>query len=338
MTMTHAPEPQRRLLRPRWLYGLCGLLVSVLDIALAMALDTELSLDGRDITGFIWLYLALSFGTLGFLIGVLLEQRQRARVAEREIADQMARLGALQARLAQAEKLSTLGQLAATIAHEIRNPLAVIRSSVQNVAEVAPDADDDVRDSCRFALDEIDRLNRVTTSMLDFARPLRPRRKRVEVTEVFERVQLLASPLLADKQLQLTTAPARSIAAREPATDAGPGEPLTAELDIDLVCQALIGLIANAVQVSERGQAVALEAKRADDDHLTFTVADRGPGIPDDVHDKLFEPFFTTGKRGNGLGLAVVRDIARAHAGDIAVANRADGGARFTLTLPMIAL
>lgn len=318
MIMTAALRPMIRGVRPRWLLALGGLLVSVLDIAVAIGLGADLSINGHDIRVFVWLYLAVSFVAVGFLVGVLIEQRRRARIAERAIAEQMDRLSVLQTRLARAEKLSTLGQLAATIAHEIRNPLAVIRSSVQNVAEVA---DSDAKESCTFALQEIDRLNRVTGSMLDFSRPLKPERTRVEVADVFERVQLLARPLLAEKQLHLSTGK----------------QALAADMDIDLVCQALIGLIANAAAVSAGGESVVLEAAREPDDRLALSVIDSGPGVPDDLLDRLFEPFFTTGKRGNGLGLAVVRDIARAHAGDVVVANRTDGGARFTLTLPMVA-
>ena len=327
MSRTADNEPEPGAIRPRWLLAIGGLAISVLDTVAAIALDVELSLNGSDITFYIWIYLALSFGGLGFLLGVLLEQRQRARAAKSAIAQQMTRLGTLQARLSQAEKLATLGQLSATIAHEIRNPLAVIRSSVQNIAEVAGD---EARESCQFALTEIDRLNRVTSSMLDFARPLQPQCERVAVLEVFERVQLLATPLLADKQLQLIA----STMDDEPGAHLEPKDALTADMDLDLVCQALIGLIANAAAVSQDGQSVTLEACRTDDDQLALSVVDRGPGVPEEARERLFEPFFTTGKRGNGLGLAVVRDIARAHQGDVAVFDREGGGARFTLTLP----
>src|SRR5262245_61902276 len=119
----------------RWVGLVAGLVVAVLDVVGARTLGISLELNGRDITGWVWLYLAVSFGGLGFLVGWLLELRRRERDALAEVLRQSEALDRARLGLAQSEKLAALGQLAASISHEVRNPLAILRTTVQNMEE-----------------------------------------------------------------------------------------------------------------------------------------------------------------------------------------------------------
>ena len=104
-----------------------------------------------------------------------------------------------------------------------------------------------------------------------------------------------------------------------------------ATVDPARVTQALINVLSNAEQASDERAEVAVEPRR---DHIEITVSDRGPGIEIGQEEQIFEPFHTTRVRGTGLGLAVAKRIVEAHRGSIRAANRADGGATFTLSLP----
>jgi signal transduction histidine kinase len=303
---------------PRWIGLGAGLVVAVLDVVGARSLGLAFELNGRDVTAAVWLYLAISFGGLGYLVGWLVELRRRERGALEEIRRQAAALDRARLGLAQSEKLAALGQLAASISHEVRNPLAILRSTVQNLEEEPTDAEE-VRRSCAFLRDEIDRLARVTTSILGFARPLEPRPSAVRAGELLERVRLLQPLEVREKNLRLEV------------RDASGGAAL--EVDADLLTQALLGLLTNAAQASPERGTVALEA-HASDGAAMLSVADSGPGVPESQRERIFEPFFSTRKDGHGLGLAVARQIVRAHGATLRVDDNEGGGARFSIVFP----
>jgi two-component system sensor histidine kinase HydH len=269
-----------------------------------------------------WLVLAFfgsSFALLGFLIGWMIEARRRDRRAAAVIQAQVEAISAARARLVQSEKLAALGQLATAIAHEVRNPLAVIRSAAQSLAEIAPAGDDEARRASAFIAAEIDRLNNVITSLLAFARPLQLAPRAVTVAELFDRALLLASEHLAASRVHVGC----DTPARLPAVRADP----------DLVCQVLLGLLTNAAEAAPVGGEIRLEACAAEG-AVELAVADTGPGVAPELRERVFEPFFTTRPRGTGLGLAVARQIVEAHGGTIAVRERTGGGARFVVRLP----
>ena len=304
---------------PRWLGLVAGLLVAVLDVVGARSLGLAFELNGRAVTGWVWLYLAVSFGGLGFMIGWLIELRRSERAASAEIRRQAEALDRARVGLAQSEKLAALGQLAASISHEVRNPLAILRSTVQNLEEDAGSTED-LRRSCAFLRDEIDRLGRVTGSILGLARPVVPRPGRVRARELFGRVELLQPLEVREKALRLEI------------RDLSDGAEIDA--DADLLGQALLGLVTNAAQVApERGR-VVLEA-RASGGELALSVEDDGPGVAESDRERVFEPFYSTRLGGHGLGLAVVRQIARAHDARVVVSEGEAGGARFSIVLPV---
>ena len=313
-------EAERRAARWRWWGALAGLLTGLGDATLLAALGVSFAMNGRDATLVVGGYFGISFATLGYLLGAVAAGRRRDRRAAAIIQSQMEAIDAARARLAQSEKLAALGQLATAIAHEVRNPLAIMRSAAQGVAEALPGANDEVRQSCSFITTEIDRLTNVITALLAFARPLQIEPRTVEVCNLFDRAQLLTSAELAAKHVRLR----RDEPARLPPVHA----------DADLMAQVLLGLVANAVEAVPAGAEVSLEA-RASNGTVEIAVADNGPGVPVELRARIFEPFFTTRARGTGLGLAVARQIVEAHGGCIDVGERAGGGARFVVRLPI---
>jgi two-component system sensor histidine kinase HydH len=279
-------------------------------------------MNGRDAGWVVTAFIGSGYALLGFLIGLLVEMRRRDRHAAETIRLQSEAIAATRARLVQTEKLATLGQLAAAVAHEVRSPLAVIRSAAQGLAESLPAHDPEARRAYAFITAEIDRLGTVVNSLLAFARPLRVEPAAVSVCDLFDRALLLAHDDLAGKALRVR----RDEPAALPRVRA----------DSDLICQVLLGLLANAAEAAPAGGEVALAAAAADGT-VELAVADSGPGVPPDLRTRIFEPFFTTRPRGTGLGLAVARHIVEAHGGRIDVGERAGGGARFTLRLPAAA-
>ena len=315
-----APESRRESSRERsyrWIGLAIGIALGAIDTIGALAMGITFSISDSDATLGVWVYLSLSFGGLGYLIGWLVESRRRERRATARVREQMDDLQRLQMRLSEREKLAVLGQLAATIAHEVRNPLAIVRTTLQNISEEIADSRPAIAEQHDFLLEEIDRLSRVVTTVLDYARPMRLERETVSADEIFDRVELLAGGLLAPKEQTL----------RRKDGD------LLLYVDADLVCQALLGLLTNGIEATPRGQALELSA-HAGASGVELGVADRGPGVPDDQRETIFEPFFTTKSTGSGLGLAVAKRIAEAHEGTIEVQDRDGGGARFVMRLP----
>jgi len=307
--------------RPTRWWGLAvGALGGLLDTVSTLWLGIRFEMNGADVTLLALAGYAVTFAVLGYLFGLVLESRRRDRDAAALIRAQMEAVAAVRARLAQAEKLAVLGQLAAAIAHEARNALAVIRSSAQSVAEGLPrDADSATRRASDFIVAEIDRLTSVITSLLSFARPPRLTPRPVPVSALFDQAEMLAAPELEAKHLRLV----RRLAERMPPVRA----------DSDLLVQVLLDLLSNAAAAAPPGGEVALEA-RAVGDSVEIDVEDSGPGVPEELRARIFEPFFTTREKGTGLGLAIAKQIVEAHAGRIDVAARSGGGACFRISLP----
>jgi two-component system sensor histidine kinase HydH len=223
-------------------------------------------------------------------------------------------------RLAQSEKLAALGQLAAAVAHEVRNPLAVVRSAAQGLGETLAPADKESHRAASFIVCEVDRLSSVVTSLLALARPLRLETRPTAVADVVARALTLAGAEISSKRLRL-------------ARDEAPGLPVV-RADADLVCQVLVGLLSNAVEATPTGGEVTVRA-RASNGTVELAVADSGPGVAPELRTRVFDPFFTTRPGGTGLGLAVARQIIEAHGGRIEIGERPGGGACFTIRLPV---
>ena len=231
----------------------------------------------------------------------------------------------LEAELRQAERLSSLGQLAAGMAHEIRNPLAGIAMTAQVLKSrlgERPDADPYLE---RIQA-EIQRLERIVRSLLEFSRPARPRLAPLDVAASARRV-------LEDLAGQAAAAGIELV----PPDAAAPGAALA---DGDQIHQVLLNLVQNALQACQPGDRIGIDLERAaavgGADRLQVRVWDSGPGVLEAARSRLFEPFFTTKAEGTGLGLAVCRQILEEHGGRIQYRPRPAGGAEFCLQLSPI--
>jgi two-component system sensor histidine kinase HydH len=229
----------------------------------------------------------------------------------------LAELRRLQEQVRRDERLTALGNLAAGVAHEIRNPLSSIKGFATYLAGKVHGAD---RDAARAMVQETDRLNRVVTELLEFARPTQMRRTDVDVNQAVERVLRLVRADAEAKGVSVVFTP-------------DSGLPM-ARLDSERLSQALLNLFLNAVQAMERGGVLRVEAGM-NGARLVLRVADTGCGIAPDLLPDIFNPYVTTKPSGTGLGLAIVHRIVEAHDGEIAVQSHVGQGTVFTLSLPL---
>jgi two-component system, NtrC family, sensor histidine kinase PilS len=229
-----------------------------------------------------------------------------------------------------AGRLEAVAELGASLAHEIKNPLASIRSAVEQLAGM-PQADDDARTLGALIVRESDRLSRLLTEFLDFARVRVARLRPVDVGQIAAGAAGLVSAH-PDRQPGVVV------------TCSIPETPLVIDGDEDLLHRAVFNLALNAAQATSATGAVRIDVAAVAADQLpsgvTFDrgavalrVSDDGPGIAPEVRDRLFEPFMTTKSGGSGLGLSVVHRAIEAHRGLVLV-DTGSTGTRFTVLLP----
>ncbi|MBI2191113.1 MAG: HAMP domain-containing protein [Planctomycetes bacterium] len=228
-------------------------------------------------------------------------------------------LRASHAQIVEAEKLASLGQLAAGIAHEIRNPLSSLRMTAQILERRLPE-DEKVREPLRVIREEIDRLDFALSEMLSFARPRQIQIAAVSLAELMNSVLQLMARQLEHAHVRVQ----RDLDASAP----------PAAGDADQLKQVLVNLLLNAMQAMPGGGDLTLRLTRAAPDHVRLEVADTGKGIPEEYRSRLFEPFFTTREGGAGLGLAVSRRIVDQHRGRIDFMT-AGAGTCFWVELPI---
>ena len=231
-----------------------------------------------------------------------------------------------------AERLEGIAELSASLAHEIKNPLASIRSSVEQISRM-PAVSDDQKTLTALVMRESDRLSRLLSEFLDFARVRVARTEPVDLGRIARDAASLAA-----------AHPDREASVR--VTCAIPeGDAVEIEGDEDLLHRAVFNLALNAVQASPPRAEVRVEIARGcfdplpagiafEGDAVSLRVSDAGPGIPAGIRDRMFDPFFTTKANGSGLGLAVVHRAIEAHRGLVFVDNGVRGGTRFTVILP----
>jgi PAS domain S-box-containing protein len=234
-----------------------------------------------------------------------------------------AELARAQSQLVERERLAAVGELAAVVAHEVRNPLNVIFNSLGSLRRMLKPAG-----NAKMLLDivgeEADRLNRIVGDLLDYVRPLA-----VEPAPA-------ALDRVLDEALGSALAGAGGAVSLDCQVDGGlPQVPM----DTRLVRQALLNLALNAVQAMPQGGTLTVRA-RVDGSPSApvarIDLSDTGPGIPDEVRARIFEPFFTTKPTGTGLGLAVVKRIIEGHRGEVAVTSGDGHGTTFSIRLPLL--
>lgn len=240
------------------------------------------------------------------------------REDRRRLAKSLDELAHARDRLVAQEKLAAVGRLASAIAHEIRNPVAMISSSLELARADATGLD--TRDEMyRIATEEAARLEQLTSDFLAYARARPPARRRTEISPVTDYVLSLARAKAAERSVTLVSV--------------SPGM-LEADVDAFQMQQAILNLTLNAIDACGPGGTVRIGAESEADQSVCLFVENDGPAIPPDVLEHVFEPFFTTKPHGTGLGLAIARSIARAHGGELELAANEPGRIRFDLLVP----
>jgi signal transduction histidine kinase len=251
---------------------------------------------------------------------------QQLRESNTRLEEALETLRAQQEALLRAEKLAAVGQLAASVGHELRNPLAAVRNASTYLSrrmlaegEGTPVAQDPrVRQFFELIDREVEASTRIISNLLDFSRDRPP-----ELSPCVVR-------LLVDEAVELVPGAAQRVDNQVP-TDL----PLPM-LDVGQFRQVMINLLQNALDASPADVAlpITVQAEGGDDRPLKLVIKDLGCGIPDEVLPRIFDPLFTTKTKGTGLGLAITRNIVRAHQGEISVTSRVGLGTTFTILLP----
>jgi signal transduction histidine kinase len=225
----------------------------------------------------------------------------------------------LKEQLARARHLSTIGEMTAGISHEIRNPLGIIKSSAA-VLKKRMAAVDPGNGLPGIIEEEAARLNNIITDFLNYARPREPIFQPCRLEEIMEKnLQALGPQIDAQNYAVLK--------------DIHPALP-DIQADADMLYQAFLNLLLNAMQAMPEGGEIRIRITPADD-RLSIQIIDQGPGIPEDVMEKIWDPFFTNKKIGTGLGLGIVRNIIEAHGGSITIENGPEAGTAATIRLPI---
>ena len=224
----------------------------------------------------------------------------------------------LQADVKQREKMAAIGNLAAGIAHEVRNPLSSIKGYATYFAGLFDEGSEN-RKAATVMIAETERLNRVISELLDFSRPSDFKFRPADPATILDTVSRLLQQDAADQGVEIAVA-------------IEPGLPET-EMDPDRMVQAVLNIGINGIQAMDSGGDLTLRARRIEDD-LLIEVEDTGQGIPEADLGTIFDPYFTTKSQGTGLGLAVVRKIVEGHGGSVHVASTPGKGTAFAITLP----
>ncbi len=227
----------------------------------------------------------------------------------------------LEETLNQTERLAHLGTMVATVSHEIKSPLGIVRSTAEilekRIKKVAPGNEH----LARIIVDETMRLNRIVVEFLDFARPQEMHLEKGHVNEIAEKVLAFINPMLAEQHIQLIT-------------DLAPDLPL-AEIDRDQLYRAFLNILLNAVQAMEGGGVLQIGSRRLEEGRkIEVTIRDSGMGMTEEKIAQIFKPFFTDKNKGTGLGLAITKNIIESHSGGIRVESTPQLGTVFTIDLP----
>jgi signal transduction histidine kinase len=242
------------------------------------------------------------------------------RMADRLRRGHAAEQEAQRLHLERAEQLAAVGQMAAGLAHEIRNPLSSVRAVLEVVSQDAPTPD--AKAILRDATGELDRLDRIVSDLLQYARPRSPTRMTFDLNALVSEVAAFAF--------------ARAVAGGGSLHIEAAGGLPPVEADPDMVRQVLVNLVLNAEQAIPPGTTpeVTITTGRQDG-HAWCRVRDNGPGVPRDKALAVFQPFTTTKTRGTGLGLSISRRVMEVQGGRLTLDNPGEPGASFTFTVPL---
>ncbi|MGB5232879.1 MAG: ATP-binding protein [Desulfoprunum sp.] len=261
----------------------------------------------------------VSAAVMGVLFLVLRTIVSRAgRIMESKALERLR----LEEKLNQTERLAHLGTMVATVSHEIKSPLGIVRSTAEilekRIQKVAPGNEH----LARIIVDETTRLNNIVVEFLDFARPQQMKMERGQINAIIDKVLAFLAPMFREQQVNVIA-------------DLAPDLPETA-VDVDKVYRALLNILLNATQAMEHGGTLQISTGSSDGGRrIEIVIGDSGCGMDEDKLTQIFKPFFTDKNKGTGLGLAITKNIIEGHLGEILVASRPGEGTTFTIRLPV---
>jgi signal transduction histidine kinase len=259
--------------------------------------------------------MSVIFTVMAILVWLLVNN---LREREARFVNNLQELERTRQRLLGEEKLAAVGRLSRAIAHEIRNPVAMIASSLATAARADLD-ETERKEMFAIAEKEAARLERLTTDFLVYARPRAALISRASIREMLDYIATVARAHAASRGAVI-----------EVLADSA----LEGEFDPTQIQQALLNLVLNAIDACGDGGSVRLHAEMNGSDTIRIDVIDPGGPILRETVDRIFEPLFTTKQTGNGLGLAIARNIARAHAGDLVLRINQPGLVCFSIEIP----
>ena len=218
-------------------------------------------------------------------------------------------------------RLAAIGRLTSGVAHEVKNPINAIVVHLEVLRQKMKEIDPDTKRHVDVIGSEIQRLDRVVQTLVDFTRPVELRLSDMDLRKVVEDVVLLASP----------AAERHKVAFEREASQ----EALPVRIDADLVKQAILNIVLNGVQAMPEGGTLRLAGKR-EGDFATIMVRDQGAGIPENIRDKIFNLYFTTKSGGSGIGLAMAYRVVQLHHGSLEFTSIIDHGTTFYLRFPLV--
>lgn len=230
----------------------------------------------------------------------------------------------LEKRLVQTEKLTAMGQIAANIAHEIKNPLMGISGSVQVLMKKYKSYPTMV-DTLSKVFEQVQRLDSTLKGLLSFARPQTPYFSKQEINEIIEQILFFIMPQARERKIEIVKELSRELP--------------KISLDPDQIKQVFLNIILNAIHAMPEGGKLSILTTHSNggsrENKIKVAVADTGTGIPENLRDEIFKPFFTTKMKGTGLGLVITRNIIKEHGGDISFTSKVNEGSSFEITLPV---
>ena len=258
--------------------------------------------------------ISIVYALMGVLVWTLVNQ---LRNDQRKLADNLGELERTRERLVVEEKLAVVGRLSSAVAHEIRNPVSIIASSLVT-ADRPEVGEEQRREMLEIARSEAARLEKLTGDFLSYARPSQPKRNPTALTDVLGYIAEIAGVHASKKDIMVSVES---------------NEDLRANVDREQLQRALLNLLLNAIDATPNGGQVVIRGNRSSIQKVEFQVENSGDPIPEEVLSRIFEPFYTTKPHGTGLGLAISRNIARVQGGDLIVARNERAHVCFTMTI-----
>ncbi len=285
------------------------------EILGVLELTQNLSREYRSVIKLQYLIFGLSLLIMALIfVALLLIVHKAERIIEQRAGEQLE----LETQLNQSERLAALGQMVAGVSHEIRNPLGIIRSTAELLAQMG-EFDPTQKKLSNVIIEASSRLNNIVTEFLDFARPKTPNREECRLDEIVDRILSFMSPELEKEKVAVH--------------NHIDGRPLKIYADPHLLYMAFLNILLNAVQSMKNGGTITIRAEE-ERKHYLIQTEDTGIGINSDAIKKVFDPFFSTKDKGSGLGLSIVRNIIESHNGIIWLESSPGSGTTVNIKLP----